>query len=197
MGSLQDTLLCSNKDFLGFAAVSSPFVQVLNNHSSHWVTVASPPSDIPAHVILYDSLCTGVTSPTKTQIVKLLAAAQSPIRCVIDTREVQIGTDECGLFAMAAAMSICYCPGSLKNQLEWHASWRNVTEGRWQGHWPYKRHPHGISWNDMPVQDLRRNPFNHAGIHLGHYVDKKLLGTLFKLYGSKGLLRWPSYYSKG
>ena len=28
--------------FHGFAAVSSPFVQVLNTHSSHWVTVASP-----------------------------------------------------------------------------------------------------------------------------------------------------------
>ena len=42
--------------FHGCAAVCSPFVQVLNNHSSHWVTVASPPSDIAADVILYDSL---------------------------------------------------------------------------------------------------------------------------------------------
>ena len=56
MGSLQDTLLGSNKDFVGFATVSSPFVQVLNNHSSHWVTVASPPSYITADVIVYDSL---------------------------------------------------------------------------------------------------------------------------------------------
>ena len=104
MGSLQDTLLGSN---MGFAAVSSPFVQVLNTHSSHWVTVASPPSDIAAGVIVYDSLHTGVTFYTKMQIVKLLATAHLPIRCVIDMREVQIGTDECGLFAMAAAMSIC------------------------------------------------------------------------------------------
>ena len=52
MGSLQDTLLGSNMDFMGFAAVESPFVQVLHNRTSHWVTVASPPSDIAADVIL-------------------------------------------------------------------------------------------------------------------------------------------------
>ena len=113
--SLQDTLLGSNMDVMGFAAVSSPFVQVLHNHSSHWVTVASPPSDIAADVILYDSLYTGVTFPTKMQIAKLLAAEHSPIRCVIDTRQVQTGTDDCGLFALAAATSICFnCPTSLK-----------------------------------------------------------------------------------
>ena len=114
MGSLQDTLLSSNKDFLGFAAVSSPVVQLLNNHSSHWVTVASPPSGIAADVILYDSLYSGVTFPTKMRIAKLLTAEHSPIRCVIDTRQVQTGTNDCGLFAMAAT-SICFkCPGSLK-----------------------------------------------------------------------------------
>ena len=115
MGSLQDTLLSSNKDFLGFAAVSSPVVQLLNNHSSHWVTVASPPSGIAADVILYDSLYSGVTFPTKMRIAKLLMAEHSPIQCVIDTREGQIGTDDCGLFALVAATSICFkCPGSLK-----------------------------------------------------------------------------------
>ena len=115
MGGLQDTLLGSNQDYMGFAAVSSPFVQVLYTHSSHWVTVASPPSDITADVILYDSLCTGVTNPTKMQIAKLLMAEHSPIRCVIDTSQVQTGTNDCGLFALAAATSICFkCPGSLK-----------------------------------------------------------------------------------
>ena len=115
MGGLQDTLLGSNQDYMGFAAVSSPFVQVLNTHSSHWVTVASPPSDITADVILYDSLCTGVTNPTKMQIAKLLMAEHSPIRCVIDASQVQTGTNDCGLFALAAATSICFkCPGSLK-----------------------------------------------------------------------------------
>ena len=99
---------------MGFAAVGSPSVQVLHNHSSHWVTVASPPSDIAADVILYDSLHTGVTFPTKMQIAKLLAAAHSPIRCVIDTRQVQTRTDDCGLFALAAVTSICFKrPGSL------------------------------------------------------------------------------------
>ena len=69
---------------MGFAAVSSPFVQKLNTHSSHWVTVASPPSGIATDVIMYDSLHTGVTFHTKMQIAKLLAAEHSPIRCVID-----------------------------------------------------------------------------------------------------------------
>ena len=115
MGSLQDTLLGSNKDYMGFVAVSSPFVQVLNNHSSHWVTVASPPSDIAADVILYDSLYTGITFPTKMQIAKLLEAEHSPIPCVIDTRQVQAGTDDSGPFAVVAATSIYFkCPGSLK-----------------------------------------------------------------------------------
>ena len=68
MGSLQDTLLGSDMDYMGFAAVSSPFVQVLNNHSSHWVTVASPPSGIAAGVIVYDCLYSGVTFHTKIQI---------------------------------------------------------------------------------------------------------------------------------
>ena len=98
MGGLQDTLLCLNMDYMGFAAVSNPSVQVLNTHSSHWVTVAFPPSDIAADVIPYDSLHTIVTFPTKMQIAKLLMAEHSPIRCVIDTRQVPTGTDDCGLF---------------------------------------------------------------------------------------------------
>ena len=115
MGSLQDKLLGSNMDFMGFAAVCSPFVQMLNTHSSHWVTVASPPSDITADVILYDSLHTSVTSHTKMQIAKLLAAEHSLIRCFINTRQVRTGTNDCGLFALAADTSICFkCPGSLK-----------------------------------------------------------------------------------
>ena len=49
------------------------------------------------------------------QIAKLLAAEHSPIHCVIDTRQLQTGTDDCGLFALAADTSICFkCPGSLK-----------------------------------------------------------------------------------
>ena len=49
------------------------------------------------------------------QIAKLLAAEHSPIRCVIDTRQVKTGTDDCGLFPLAAATAPCFeSTGSLK-----------------------------------------------------------------------------------
>ena len=59
-----------------FAVVSR---YVLSDDRSHWVTVASPSSDIAADVIMCDFLHTGVTFSTKMQIAKLLAAAQSSL----------------------------------------------------------------------------------------------------------------------
>ena len=93
---------------LQFDVASSPFVQVLHDGDVHWVVVASPPADIAADVIVYDSLHDNINKHCKMQIASLVVAAHSPLRCAIDTTQRQRGTIDCGLFAIAVATSLCF-----------------------------------------------------------------------------------------
>ena len=78
-----------------FAVASGPFVQILDDGDLHWVTVATPPSQMAADVILYDSLNDRVNTHCKKQIASLLSRTPISIRCVVDTSQRQSGVTDC------------------------------------------------------------------------------------------------------
>ena len=105
MCGLQNPILGS---VLQFAVASRPFGQILHDGDLHWVTVATLPAQMAAHVILYDSLNDRVNTHCKKQIASLLSRTAISVRCVVDTSQRQSEVTDCGLFATAAATSVCF-----------------------------------------------------------------------------------------
>ena len=93
---------------LQFAVASGPFVQILDDSDLHWVTVATPPSQMAADVILYNSLNDRVNTHCKKQIASLPSRTPISVRCVVDTSQRQSEVTDCGLFAITAATSVCF-----------------------------------------------------------------------------------------
>ena len=102
--SLQSTTL---GEVLAFKPVSSEFVQVLNISHSHWVTISNIGCQYGC-VKIYDSLpnC-DVPTRTKEQIAALLFYQQKDITIEFPTMQVQHGSADCGLFALAFATTLC------------------------------------------------------------------------------------------
>ena len=103
MAGLQNPVLGA---VLQFAVVSGPFVQVLLDGELHWVTVATPPPHVDADVIVYDSLNRSVNMHCKIQIASLLSTTHSTIRLLTPVSD-RVGSLT-GLYAIAAATSVCY-----------------------------------------------------------------------------------------
>ena len=93
---------------LQFAVASGPFVQILDDGDLHWATVATAPPQMAADVILYDLLNDSVNTHCEKQIASLLSRTPISVRCVVDTSQRQSGVTDCGLFATAAATSVCF-----------------------------------------------------------------------------------------
>ncbi len=104
IGGLQPTILTET---LNFEVQRGEFVQVLNVHSSHWITVSNlfcPPGVIN----IYDSMpnCE-LHSSTKRQIASILMTNEKSIEVQFVNMQIQSGASDCGLFALAFATSLC------------------------------------------------------------------------------------------
>ena len=84
------------------------FVQVLNVNRSHWIMVTSIGCSKPNEVRVYDSLPScDVPFRTKQQISSLLFSKCHEIQLVFPTVQQQHNSSDCGLFALAFAVSLC------------------------------------------------------------------------------------------
>ena len=89
--------------------MTSGGVQLLNQSNTHWLCVSTIECS-PSEVALYDSLL----SKTKVHlhIIKQIAAIPNTKKTHLTTKimhsQGQTGTNDCGLFAIATATSLCY-----------------------------------------------------------------------------------------
>ena len=85
------------------------FVQVLNVHQSHWITVTSIGCDTSDHQVkVYDSLpSTDVPLRTKQQIGSMLFSNFHEIKMLFPNVQLQQNSNDFGLFALAFAVSLC------------------------------------------------------------------------------------------
>ena len=105
IGGLQPTTL---GEVLGFTSQGSAFVQVIHTAGSHWIT-ASNVGFQEGVVGICDSLpsCTTPTRRLKKNIASIVHTSNPQM--IISYQEVQEqrGANDCGLFALAFATSLC------------------------------------------------------------------------------------------
>ncbi len=94
---------------------SGEFVQVVNNHHGHWLTVSTIGTLHPV-VNVYDSMYRSVSTGVKAQIATLLHTEAKEITLNFMNVHIQAGGCDCGLFAIANATALAFghSPGSFQ-----------------------------------------------------------------------------------
>ena len=103
IGGLQDPCLAQS---MGFRKVSGEFVQVIHNGFGHWLTITNIGAESDAEVMVYGSLYPSIGTFVQKQIAALLQTKQKEIKVNIMNMQIQSGTCDCGLFALATATSL-------------------------------------------------------------------------------------------
>lgn len=104
VGGLQSPILGEN---FSFAVQKGEFVQILHVYGSHWLTVSNIGCP-PGQINVYDSIpnCE-LYSRSKCQISTILHSKKTKIDVAFMDVQMQSGASDCGLFALAFAMSLC------------------------------------------------------------------------------------------
>lgn len=111
IGGLQNTVLAET---LSFDVQRGQFVQVLNVSRSHWITVSNIGCK-PAAIAVYDSMPSGyIPRRTKDVIASIVFSNEKAITLQFIAVQSQHGSNDCGLFALAFAASLC-APQSTTN----------------------------------------------------------------------------------
>ena len=104
IGGLQDTALA---EILAFDIQRGEFVQVLNLSGCHWITVSNIGCKS-GFVNVYDSIPSCyVSMRTKEQIAAMLFSEDKELILEYQAVQSQRGRNDCGLFALAFATSLC------------------------------------------------------------------------------------------
>lgn len=83
------------------------FVQILNCHNSHWISITNKRCK-PNEVKVYDSMCTGdVPLSTKEVIASIVKLSQAYIFLTFLSVQQQTGASECGLYSLAFSYTLC------------------------------------------------------------------------------------------
>ena len=91
---------------MAFEVVAGEFVQILHNSHGHWLTVTNIGAQGSAEVLVYDSLYASISTSVQKQIAALLHTSNKEITVNIMEIQMQAGTCDCGLFAIATAMCL-------------------------------------------------------------------------------------------
>ena len=105
IGGLQSTILGNT---LTFDVQTSEFVQIIHVQGNHWVTLSNIGCP-PATVNVYDSIRnTDLTSHAKAQVSAILFCRDPHISLQFQHVQEQHGSNDCGVFALAFATSLCF-----------------------------------------------------------------------------------------
>lgn len=77
---------------------------MIHTNGNHWITVAGIHGSL---VKVYDSKYTFISEDTKSQIANL-TAADKYISIHLENTQFQDGSSDCGLYAIAYAVDICF-----------------------------------------------------------------------------------------
>ena len=98
--------VCCGRTY-AFNVEASEFSQVLHNGHGHWITITTIGAQ-EGEVLVYDSLYPSVSSCVKRQIAALLATDHDKITLKHMDVQMQSGTYDCGLFAIAFATTLVH-----------------------------------------------------------------------------------------
>ena len=89
-----------------FEINTDEFIQILHCRSGHWLTVSTTGAQDPTEVFVYDSLYPCASTNIKRQIAALLATPSDKITLKFVDVQMQSGTYDCWLFAVAFATAL-------------------------------------------------------------------------------------------
>lgn len=98
---LQDPRLAQS---MGFKVVSGDFVQIVHNGFGHWLIISNIGSNGGAEIMV--SLHPSINTFVKKQIAAMLKTTENEIQVNIMDIQVQAGTCDCGLFAVATSSAL-------------------------------------------------------------------------------------------
>ncbi|KAL5484188.1 hypothetical protein EMCRGX_G020641 [Ephydatia muelleri] len=87
---------------------STEFIQCLNVAGMHWITIATV-GCTHGTVRVYDSLNKKLTKSLKNTVADILHSSTKKIEVGYVNVQYHLGSDDCGLFAIANACEICFC----------------------------------------------------------------------------------------
>ena len=96
----------------------SDFVQILHNGYNHWLVVSSIGIKKDGEVYVYDSMYCNTTPEVKKIVAAILFTKLPRITLNFVHVQMQCGTQDCGLFAIAFATALCL--GKQPGQLTFH-----------------------------------------------------------------------------
>ena len=103
IGGLQSTVL---GETLAYEIQTGQFIQILHARS-HWITVSNIGSD-PGHINVFDSIpSVDISSRNKQQLAAMIHTQDDKVVLDFQAAQLQRGTNDCGLFALAYAASLC------------------------------------------------------------------------------------------
>ena len=120
----------------------SDFVQILHNGFNHWLTISTIGAENSGEVYVYDSMYCNTTPEVKKIVAALLFTRQPKITLIFVDVQMQCGAQDCGLFAIAFATTLCFGkqPGQLTfNQDEMWAHLLYCLEKQEMSMFPVKR----------------------------------------------------------
>ena len=109
MSGLQSVVLGNT---MGFDIEPGEFVQILHNGHGHWLTISTVGNMHP-QVQVYDSAYSCGPTICKAQIAALLATVQPSIELQYMDVQMQSGSYDCALFAIAFAIQLSFLGSSL------------------------------------------------------------------------------------
>ena len=109
VGGFQDTVVCRANGF-SVSKIDQTYIQILHTGEMHWICVASKAPRLKNNFVeVYDSLNSGKISPVvKSQIAKFCFSSDPEIRVEIKKVQQQNNGVDCGVFAIAFAVSLAF-----------------------------------------------------------------------------------------
>ena len=102
MAGLQDTVRSQN---VSFNRIAGPYIQIAHVNGNHWVTLEGAHGSM---VRVYDSKYQYISESTQ----KIISCMTMPDRNYIDVHiqntQKQSGSSDCGLYAIAFAVELCF-----------------------------------------------------------------------------------------
>ena len=102
VSGLQNTLLGQNPTF---ERMSKPYVQIIHTDGDHWLAVQGIHESF---VKAYDSRKKSMSRETQLQIANLTLSSEKAIIVHIQHTQYQIGTSDCGLYAIVFVTAMCH-----------------------------------------------------------------------------------------
>ncbi len=99
-----------------FEIMKKPFVQILNHAGNHWITISTIDCE-PGSVFIFDSMNSLLTKELQMVVADLLHLQDHQHIVLKHVKmQYQIGSNDCGLFAIASACALCneFNPAKMK-----------------------------------------------------------------------------------